>query len=492
MAAISRIWLAIAALSMASCTTLPDEAAHGLRLEGDLTPAEKDLLGERRPQLGLALSGGGLRSALYSQGVLRALYEKGVLQHADIISTVSGGGYTGYWLYTAQEALARAEPQARHPFGSARLGDPVFARSLCETIGNSNFVRFPWMIGSAVTGRAVSLYDRRIEQVYGDRDDRQLRFSDIGGLVRQGYPHLIVNATVLKPKPHGWQDGLYEFTAAGTRWGPRGEKVWAPGPGITYRRAVGISGAAFAPFLKQKVDEPPQNPTGTVTLYDGGGSENLGAIALIRRGVPTIVIVDAEHDPKYGFGAYVNLKNRLPKWDAEIALPEIDEFLKTHRDRESPSQSYFLGKASGRRTDGSSFTSDIHYIKMSMPAALRRRLTEEWGPMAEAGQEPSEFTAFKEAMERSWSEQDRTYDCDQLAGRKLELDTLFGYSVHSYGNWWNRRRRARWRGGFTAMNFPQYTTADQSMYVDQSPAFIGLGYLQGQQLDLQRVGASIR
>lgn len=45
--------------------------------------------------IGLALSGGGIRSAAFSLGVLQAMARAQWLRHVDILSTVSGGGYTG-------------------------------------------------------------------------------------------------------------------------------------------------------------------------------------------------------------------------------------------------------------------------------------------------------------------------------------------------------------------------------------------------------------
>jgi hypothetical protein len=47
---------------------------------------------------GLALSGGGIRSATFSLGVLQALAQRQRLASIDYISTVSGGGYIGTWL----------------------------------------------------------------------------------------------------------------------------------------------------------------------------------------------------------------------------------------------------------------------------------------------------------------------------------------------------------------------------------------------------------
>ncbi|HTE01465.1 MAG TPA: patatin-like phospholipase family protein [Mucilaginibacter sp.] len=47
---------------------------------------------------GLALSGGGIRSATFSLGVLQKLAEENKLSRFDYLSTVSGGGYIGTWL----------------------------------------------------------------------------------------------------------------------------------------------------------------------------------------------------------------------------------------------------------------------------------------------------------------------------------------------------------------------------------------------------------
>ncbi|NYT79763.1 patatin-like phospholipase family protein [Alcaligenaceae bacterium] len=52
-------------------------------------------LSDKDPIWGIALSGGGIRSATFSFGVLRALAHRKLLLRFDLLSTVSGGGYIG-------------------------------------------------------------------------------------------------------------------------------------------------------------------------------------------------------------------------------------------------------------------------------------------------------------------------------------------------------------------------------------------------------------
>ncbi|CAN5810553.1 hypothetical protein BH11VER1_BH11VER1_03780 [soil metagenome] len=66
--------------------------------------------------VGLALSGGGVRSATFALGVLQALAEKGRLRQIDYLSTVSGGGFTGSFLgrlFTRDRVSAVEDPVGR-------------------------------------------------------------------------------------------------------------------------------------------------------------------------------------------------------------------------------------------------------------------------------------------------------------------------------------------------------------------------------------------
>lgn len=56
----------------------------------------------KRPQLGIALSGGGSKSAPFAMGVLKQFIKRGWLDDVDIISSVSGGSYSAYYLYSKE------------------------------------------------------------------------------------------------------------------------------------------------------------------------------------------------------------------------------------------------------------------------------------------------------------------------------------------------------------------------------------------------------
>jgi hypothetical protein len=70
---------------------------------------EKKHLQTWPPEKGLALSGGGTRSASFSIGVLKALHESGILKDINIISGVSGGAYATYWYFSQNYYLEKLQ-----------------------------------------------------------------------------------------------------------------------------------------------------------------------------------------------------------------------------------------------------------------------------------------------------------------------------------------------------------------------------------------------
>jgi predicted acylesterase/phospholipase RssA len=89
------------------------------------------------PFIGLAFSGGGIRSATFCLGVLQALAARKKLASFDYLSTVSGGGYIGSWLSawihraglnTVQESLAKLGSQQGDPPGCEEAPEVTWLR----------------------------------------------------------------------------------------------------------------------------------------------------------------------------------------------------------------------------------------------------------------------------------------------------------------------------------------------------------------------------
>jgi hypothetical protein len=91
--------------------------------------------------VGLALSGGGVRSAAFCLGALQTLETTGVLKRVDYVSTVSGGGYIGCSLTAALEcSQTPGWPADKFPFTSQFKEDET--PSLQHIRDHSNYL-FP-------------------------------------------------------------------------------------------------------------------------------------------------------------------------------------------------------------------------------------------------------------------------------------------------------------------------------------------------------------
>ncbi len=97
----------------------PQERAHIAAARAD--PQQFPASESGAPIAGLALSGGGIRSATFNLGLIQAFARAGKLTRFDYLSTVSGGGYIGGWLTAwihrkgiaeVERELARVAPSA--------------------------------------------------------------------------------------------------------------------------------------------------------------------------------------------------------------------------------------------------------------------------------------------------------------------------------------------------------------------------------------------
>ena len=104
--------------------------------------------------VGLALSGGGIRSSTFSLGVLQALDRIGLFKHVDYLSTVSGGGYIGTYLSTCilQDLEGTREPRSQ----TTDEDQPVFPFSQKTGVTESDRLRHLRNYASFLTPRGKS------------------------------------------------------------------------------------------------------------------------------------------------------------------------------------------------------------------------------------------------------------------------------------------------------------------------------------------------
>lgn len=145
-----------------------------LRLKGGgVEPASEDDLITRCHDsqfMGLAFSGGGIRSATFNLGVLEALAELKLLRRIDYLSTVSGGGYIGSWLAAwigrdrsikaVEEALA--PPPADCSSKSVDLSTGAEPPAIKFLRSFSNYITPKTGVFSADTWSVASTYTRNL------------------------------------------------------------------------------------------------------------------------------------------------------------------------------------------------------------------------------------------------------------------------------------------------------------------------------------------
>lgn len=118
---------------------------------------------------GLALSGGGIRSATFALGVVSALARRGLLPQLDYLSTVSGGGYLGSFLTgllsepgaqatsTSDQAAERAAVRA--PFLPGDRESPLLGhiRQNCRYLASASLGERLLVAGAQIGGLLTNL-----------------------------------------------------------------------------------------------------------------------------------------------------------------------------------------------------------------------------------------------------------------------------------------------------------------------------------------------
>jgi predicted acylesterase/phospholipase RssA len=119
--------------------------------------------------VGLALSGGGIRSAAFALGVVQTLLNEGAFSKIDYLSTVSGGGYLGsavsWWLhqavisFKANDQLVGAYEGFREQFGSKVKGSRTGSAGNPSTApwASSNWLAYIRQHGNYLQPRGVGI-----------------------------------------------------------------------------------------------------------------------------------------------------------------------------------------------------------------------------------------------------------------------------------------------------------------------------------------------
>jgi hypothetical protein len=430
---------------------------------------------------GLALSGGGLRSAAFSIGVLKALHQQKLLDHIDVISSVSGGGYASYWMYSKYDG----DPATR--FGDGAFDDSVFTKNVCDLARKSEFLPLRRMIGGLFSSddSAFRKYREAIEYTFGANDNKTrdqkrnvgeeplLPFTAFNQKISAtGAPYFILNTTIAKDHTKGKTKYNIERSF---EIGPtyRGNSVfgfaeWAGDPAVkTWCGGVALSAAAIRFKLARKMPNESgglRDAPKEITMYDGGFSENLAALPLIQRRMKNIIIVDAENDAAYKFPSYQALKKYL--WDAHkitLGVEKIDGFL-SNTNRGKTFKDAAVAKGFVKYQDGAEST--VYYIKMSRPETI-------------FGSKGKGLDVEGKPLPRPKRSKTRPTVCDNgfpTVTRESLRTGMLSYSQFINETW-------TWRYLFKALpyinyNFPELATVDQTYYRDQLEAFIGLGYLE--------------
>lgn len=126
--------------------------------------ANGGIVGNGRPQrlAGLALSGGGVRSATFNLGLLQALAGSDKLTFFDYLSTVSGGGYVGGWWSAFLARDGRNEDKKVFPDSEDIEGERDDRRAAMEAKEKRTDVERPQIRDSAINAEKDPIHHLRL------------------------------------------------------------------------------------------------------------------------------------------------------------------------------------------------------------------------------------------------------------------------------------------------------------------------------------------
>ena len=273
-------------------------------------PGERDFLvttnspSVDRNLFGIALSGGGIRSATINLGITQALQKSGVFRHIDFMSTVSGGGYLGSSISTLMRTNTRRHSGINGTVSIDKQADGqhvvtvrstdsteerryVFSKHATLAVENGDFIKAGKRLllrpgapqcsptdGVATVEKNETTGTQVVTITSEDASRTQLTFSRFDELkVRSG--DTVATGDALTIQHNTFADRF--------RWRVRP--------------------AALLQEVFSKLDSRSR----WVNLSDGGHIENLAIFELLRRRCRFIIVGDGEEDPMMHFGGLATL-----------------------------------------------------------------------------------------------------------------------------------------------------------------------------------------
>ena len=299
-------------------------------------------------KLGLALSGGGFRSALFHVGMLARLAELDLLRKVDVISSVSGGSIIAAYYYLKVKALLEHPPESGHePPGReayirlvaeieadflAGIQKNMLMRIFLDPVKNARMLAAEFSNTERLAELLTTHFYQPIFQPQGAgvKHDRiplkDIPIRPIAANLAAGtrVPFLIINATTLNTG-HLWQftsvsvgeqqtehkadhdiGFLRNFQISNDRLTMGQRKILY---NITLGQAVAASSCVpgiFEPLQIKNLYEAAGKPL-NVRLVDGGLVDNQGLVSLFAENCSHIICSDAsdilkpEHHPSTQF-----------------------------------------------------------------------------------------------------------------------------------------------------------------------------------------------
>jgi hypothetical protein len=408
----------------------------------------------------------------------------------------------------------------------------VFLTNVCflQNKDRSNFIPTRLAVRNALKPeeKLFDLYEERIIKSFGNNTDPKLNFLN-GSIRDRKIPYFIINTSVELSQKNTESEkskkssqvfeitpeyrGNYNLTFRDWREEDKqeGSRAGEDSP-LPFSKTV-----AYAAIPSKLTKRPITFGSQEFVTWDGGETENLAALALIRRGVKNIIIVDAVQDSR-SFESYVTLQQMLQELDIRFCVPDIDNFLKEphalckegvkpkkgKREKTLYSSAVSEGEATSISDNGTRIHSNIYYVKMSDPKAVLPDWFLDKGILAR-GQDLVNDREDQRCPENRSCCYCETIELDfqQAEDRKA----FYTNRVRKYSKFlkgirpWNHPiiwlkilpfQIAGMIDPFYNYKFPNITTLELSYSADQVEAFVGLGYLQTMELKKKTSSDGVR